>query len=218
MLNSARPIPVYYGESRWVGAAREYAADPIALLTKLLARYPDIVHVSLGRRQLVITHNADHVQHMLVAHQKNYAHPAAFRRVYTQARGLSLFTSEGEYWRRQRRLFQPAFHRESIAQMDGIFTAETERAIRAWEMRADTRSGPFDLQAEIKALTLNVVGRALFGVTMAGEQAGSEGHQFRQALDDTITWMTRRITALAPLPPAIPTPANRKFQRARDFG
>ncbi len=168
-------IPVYNGSSRWFGAAREYAADPIALLTKLLAHYPDIVHLNLGRRQLVITHNADHVQHMLVTHQKNYAHPAAFRRVYTQARGLSLFTSEGEYWRRQRRLFQPAFHRESIAHMDGIFTAEIERAIRAWEMRADARSGPFDLQAEIKALTLNVVGRALFGVYMAGEQAGSEG-------------------------------------------
>jgi len=217
MLNSTRPIPVYNGESRWVGAAREYAADPIALLTKLLAQYPDIVHVNLGRRQLVITHNADYLQHILVTHQKNYAHPAAFRRVYTQARGLSLFTSEGEYWRRQRRLFQPAFHRESIAHMDSLFTAETERAIRAWETRADAQSGPFDLQAEIKALTLNVVGRALFGVYMEGEQAGSEGHQFRQALDHTITWMTRRITAMVPVPPAIPTPANRKFQRARDF-
>lgn len=207
MPTALRPLPVYAGDSLLTGAAREYAADPIALLRKLLARYPDVVQVNLGRRQLVICHNADFIQHMLVTGQKNYVHPRAFMRVYHTARGVSLFTSEGEYWRRQRRLLQPAFHREQVARMDTIFTEEVGRTLERWA----ARSGPFDAQADLKLITLNTVGRALFGKRLDD----GEGRVFRQALDDLVTWATRRLTALAPLPPAIPTPANRRFQRAR---
>jgi cytochrome P450 len=205
MPTTLHPIPVYAGESRLVGAAREYAADPIALLRKLLARDPDLVEVNLGRRKLVICHNADFIQHMLVTHQKNYVHPRAFVRVYTQARGVSLFTSEGEYWRQQRRLLQPAFHREQIARMDSIFTSEVERTLQKWE----ARRGPFDAQADLKLITLNTVGRALFGKRLDD----GEGRVFRQALDDLVGWATRRLTTLVPLPASLPTPANRKFQR-----
>ncbi|MGQ0603694.1 MAG: cytochrome P450, partial [Anaerolineales bacterium] len=205
MPTSLRPIPVYAGESRFVGAAREYAADPIVLLRKLLAQYPDLVQVNLGRRQLVICHNADFIQHMLVTHQKNYVHPRAFVRVYTQARGVSLFTSEGEYWRQQRRLLQPAFHREQIARMDSIFSSEVERTLEKWALA----SGPFDAQADIKMITLNTVGRALFGKRLDD----GDGRIFRQAPDDLVAWATRRLTTLMPLPPSLPTPANRKFQR-----
>ena len=202
-----RPLPRYAGASRWAGAAREYAADPIALFTRLRAAYPDIVEVNLGRRQIVLTHNADFAQHMLVTHQKNYAHPTAFRHVYIQARGLSLFTSEGEYWRRQRRMLQPAFHRDQVAAMDRLITAEVERSLQAWAAEA----GEFDFQAEARALTLRTVGRALFGTAL---EAG-EGRAFRQALDDTVSWATRRLTALVPWPLSIPTPANRRFAQAR---
>lgn len=208
MAVTTLPLPVYRGASPWFGAAQEYAADPIALLTKLRGQYPDLVNVHLGRRQLLITHNADFAQHMLVTQQKNYVHPAAFRRVYHQARGVSLFTSEGEHWRRQRRLLQPAFHREQVARMDRIITTEVGRSLAAWEARAEA----FDFQAEARALTLRTVGRALFGVHMDA----AEGVAFRQALDDTMTWTTGRLTTPLPVPLAIPTPANRKFAQARD--
>ncbi len=200
-----RPLPVYSGESRLTGAAREYAADPIALLRKMLAQYPDLVQVNLGRRKLVLCHNADLIQHMLVTQQKNYVHPRAFVQVYRQARGVSLFTSEGEYWRQQRRLLQPAFHREQVAGMDTVFTSEVARTLDRWA----ARPGPFDAQADLKMITLNTVGRALFGRRLDD----GEGRLFRQALDDLVGWATRRLTSLAPLPPAFPTPANRKFKR-----
>src|SRR5207248_609800 len=94
--------------------------------------------------------------------------------------GNGLLTSEGETWRRHRNLAQPAFHRRRLEALAGSVTpAVAELSVR-WDQLA--KSGqPIDIGAEMGALTLTVVTRALYGQD-ASDQAELVGRSLSSAI------------------------------------
>src|SRR5260370_7698668 len=78
--------------------------------------------------------------------------------------GNGLLVSEGEFWRRQRRLAQPAFHRERIEAYARIMTQYTERRLATWR-DGDRR----DAHIELMSLTMEIVAKALFGMDVTHE-------------------------------------------------
>ena len=102
--------------------------------------------------------------------------------------GNGLFTSDGELWLRQRRLLQPAFHRQRIAGFGQVMTDQALRMLARWdEAVAAEPDKPVDVSAEMVRLTMAVVSEAMFGAAVEDEvdaisaaiQVGLEDIQFR---------------------------------------
>jgi cytochrome P450 len=118
--------------------------------------------------------------------------------------GNGLLTSEGDFWVRQRRLAQPAFHREQIAAYGQIIVAYTERMLTTWQ-DGETR----DIYRDMRRLTLEITARTLFDADVTG-RAGD----VVAALDVVRERFVARVNTALLVPEAIPTPANLRLRKA----
>ena len=121
--------------------------------------------------------------------------------------GQGLLVSEGEFWRRQRRLAQPAFHRSRIQEYGATMIESVERHIRNW--RGSERR---DLAREMMALTLDVAVRTLFGTSLP-----AEAQQVGQSTTFLMRYQLGRQRSPVRIPESWPTPRNRRATRERAF-
>jgi cytochrome P450 len=131
--------------------------DPLGFFTSLAQNYGDISHVRTAGEHLFLLNHPQLVKDVLVTNQKHFFKGRGLER----AKGLlgdGLLTSEGELHLRQRRLMQPAFHRERIASYASVMTGVADRVQRGW-----TDGSAIDVAREMSRLTLAVVGQTLFG-------------------------------------------------------
>jgi cytochrome P450 len=92
--------------------------DPIAVFTDAARRFGDIAHLKLGPLHGVLSRPED-VRHVLQANARNYHKSPLYEKVKLSV-GKGLLTSEDAFWLRQRRMAQPAFHRERIAALAAV--------------------------------------------------------------------------------------------------
>jgi cytochrome P450 len=183
--------------------------DPLGGIAYIFKRWGDIVCLRIvGLNHFYLIFRPDHVQHVLHDAQANYVKGERIDRTKVLI-GNGLFSSEGDVWRRQRRMIQPSFERRRIASLAPIVTSATRTMLDEWSEDA-TRGRTFDLPAAMTALTLDVIGRTFFGVELR-----SEAPAVREAIGVALTYVDRRVNAFVPLPVSVPTPAARQFQRAR---
>jgi cytochrome P450 len=161
------------------------------------------------RFDLYCVFHPDGVKAVLAGSREGYSKGNRFYQQIAQSFGWGLLTSEGELWRRQRRLVQPLFTRRQIAAYAELMAEEAAAVAGRWD-RATRNGWSVDANAEMVGLALRVVGRAIFGDDVA--RAGA-------VLDSAFPVLNRHTfrRAMSPLaPPASwPTPDNRRAARAR---
>jgi cytochrome P450 len=146
-------------------------------------------------------------EHVLVTHNKRYR-KGVLNAQFKVLDGLGLVTSEGDLWVRQRRMVQPAFHRQKLAALGSVMAEEAARAADRWVAHAaDGR--PFDVVPELMRLTLQSASRTLFGVDLE-----HEAQKVGPAVDDARAYLTWRMSRPF-VPPWVPTRLGRRFLRAR---
>jgi cytochrome P450 len=123
--------------------------------------------------------------------------------------GDALLTSDGERWRRQRRIIQPLFTRQRMASYVATMAEEADRLVASWAP-ATAAGRPVDLHREMTAFTLRVIGRLLFGADVDAA-IGQVGVAF-PVLN---RYIHRRIVSPVRWPRDWPTPANRRAASAR---
>jgi len=138
-------------------------------------RYGGVVTLSPNRVYLV-THS-DGVKHVVQDNHTNYI-KGPWYKVLRPLMGDGLFSSDGEYWKRQRRLVQPAFQRRHHPRMAGIVADATSSMLQRWEANA-SRALAIDARAEVILLTLEILLRSMF----SGDLIGCE-QELREALLD----------------------------------
>ncbi|TDB81435.1 cytochrome P450 [Actinomadura sp. KC216] len=149
--------------ARWWG---RMVRDPLATYGALVRRYGDAVQVPFGiRRAFFLLSRPEHAEHVLVANQDNYVKAFTYRPLRAFL-GDGLLTSEGETWRRHRRLVQPVFAQRHIVAFAPQMVEITRRGVQRWPDGV-----LLDAAEQLRRLTLDVVGRALFGSELAGEAA-----------------------------------------------
>jgi cytochrome P450 len=136
------------------------AADPLSFLLQITRNHGDVVQFPTAFGPLYLVNHPDYIRTVL--------HSTASFRVSMLKMGLGegLLTSEGAYWRSQRRRMQPAFHQQCIESLDSVITEATGELVRGWR-RFSASSQTFDVAAEMTRLTLRIIGKALLGVDFA---------------------------------------------------
>lgn len=160
------------------GVLKQFQNQPLQAMMTLFREYGDAIRFRavLNFYGYLFFH-PDHYQHILQDNNRNYTkmpHPslALLRPVI----GNGLLTSDGDFWRRQRRLASPAFHRKRIAAFATTMTAATDTMLQNWHTLAkDGR--PLDLNETMMHLTLEIVGKTLFSIDLTRE-ADTVGEAF----------------------------------------
>jgi cytochrome P450 len=145
--------------------------NPLALLPALHERYGDVVRYRADRWTITSLIRPDHVKHVLQDNHFNFVKAGTPDIVMMRHMlGEGLLTSDGPAWLRQRRMAQPAFHRERLERFGSAITAATLDLVEAW--RAPARDGRvFDIPEQMTHLTTRILAQAIFGVDIEHELA-----------------------------------------------
>jgi len=171
--------------------------NPFNLLRNAWKKYGDVCYVSGGRGRLYLVNNPDYIHDILVVDHKNFV-----KRSPLKFLGNGLITSNGEYHHRQKRLIQPAFHKERIASYGKIVTDYTQRMCEEWK-----DGDVIDMQAPTMRLTLQIVAKALFGTDV--EDAWKDVGRSATSIIDHLDRLTGPT---APIVRRLPT--SRKYLEA----
>ena len=162
-----------------------FAENALTTLVRLFDRHGDafVVHSpGIGRRLLVLSH-PDHVRRILVDNHANYRKGIGIDRVAILL-GNGIMTSEGETWRTQRKMIQPAFHRRVVAGYVARMQAANARLADKWDAAA--RSGmPVNVTQDMSEVTLEIILRALFGDDLDRLTTGRSDNPFAILTEET---------------------------------
>lgn len=165
---SARRFPPAPGVS-----SRELVRDPLKFFLTMTRQHGDIVCYRPMPEPAYLINHPDYVRHVLVDNNRNYSKETFSHQIFKKLMGDGLVTAEGDVWRKQRRMMQPAFHHTRLERLDALIANTTRMMLNRWE-RSYQQNEAIDVAREMAALTLTVTARALFGVDL-GENAGAIG-------------------------------------------
>jgi len=166
-------------------------------------RYPGLAHLKVAGEHVYLVNRPDLVWSLLVTNGRHTMKGRALQRA-KELLGEGLLTSEGELWRRQRRLVQPAFHRDRIRGYARQMVDTTSEHQAAW-----LDGQHVDLAQDMSALTLRIVGRTLFGVDLR-----DDSDEVGTALGQVLEGFQRRMVPGADLLLRVPTRAHRRLRAA----
>jgi cytochrome P450 len=124
----------------------------------------DLVHWRVGLQRFFASRSPKHAEHVLIAGHDKYR-KATHYRLIAAVTGEGLLTNEGEPWEHDRRLIQPIFAKRHLDALVPHMTAATGDFINRWDRRSPDET--IDVASAMSEVTLDVVGRALFGATLS---------------------------------------------------
>lgn len=178
-----------------LGHLPELRSDLLALYTRCAREYGDVALLRFGLKPVYLVSHPDLIEQVLTNRTfiKHYA-----LRMNRMLLGEGLLSSEGDFWLRQRRLIQPAFLRDRLAEYAQTMVEYALRWVERW------RDGEKrDIHADMRVLTMEITAKTLFGADVEGQ-----GPVVSKALNDVMESFTSRLFSVLRLPEKFPTPGN----------
>ncbi len=170
----------------------------------------DFYRIPFFFRSIFIVSNLEAIRHVLQANQKNYVKSPAYRNLKL-ALGNGLVTSEGEYWRRQRRLSQPAFYKTQLEELFKTMGQVTERFCADLAEKSKTGQ-PLDISKEMMSVTADIALKTLFG----SENPADISEMYRVMMDGQDYIIHRTIKPYL-VPFVFINGRHRRFRRDMDW-
>lgn len=187
-----------------LGSLRDFSRDQLGFYARCAREYGDVVPVRLGPFPGLLIYHPDAIEEVLVVRNRDFIKSRGVR-LMRGFLGDGLFTAEGDLWLRQRRLMQPAFHRQRVAAYGETMAAYAARQAADWHDGA-----VLDIHEEMMAVTRAIVAKTLFDADVS-EEARAIG----DASEIVMEYFGKRFgSLLALLPLWLPTPANLRLRRA----
>src|ERR1700676_4295596 len=188
-----------------IGEAIAFRRNPLTYLQQLAATYGDVVHFRLGRQHAFLLNHPDLVQEFLVVHSSKHLRGPVMQRGRA-VMGNGLLTSEEPLHATQRRLIQPAFHGDRIAQHAQVMGEYSRKACARW------RDGEtIDLRKEMMGLTLDILGKTLFNQRIE-EDAG----EIAEAVTELMSLVDLVFVPFSRHLMPLPLPGMRRLKRVRE--
>lgn len=188
-----------------LGNLSRFRRDPLTFLRNAAKRYGDIVYFRLGPKHVYLLNHPEFIKDVLVTRNHNFVKS----RVLQKARrflGTGLLTSEGQFHLRQRRLVQPAFHRDRLV---GYAAAMGEYAARTSGRLQDQST--IDMDREMMRLTLAIVAKTLFNADVE-----SDANEIGKSLATILHMFDAVLSPFSAILEKLPLPANRRATQARE--
>jgi cytochrome P450 len=181
-----------------------YRRGPLPYFQNLAIRYGDISYFTIGPQPAFFLNHPDLIKDVLVTQHHNFMKGLVLQRA-KRLLGEGLLTSEGDFHKRQRRLAQPAFHRQRVASYASAMVDFATRTSERWQHEAT-----LDISEEMMRLTLGIVGKTLFDADVESE-SGEVGEAMSVVMElfDTLTLPFFDLLSKLPLPQL------RRFDNAR---
>src|SRR5882757_6522121 len=175
--------------------------NPLEYFTKIARDYGDIAGLRTLNFKTLFVNHPDLIEEVLVTNARKYSKGRVLR-ANRHVFGEGLLTSEGDFWLRQRRLAQPAFHRSRIASYAATMVEFTQRLLERWSSGEER-----DAHQEMMRLTLQIVSKTLFDADV--ERDAQEVGKSLELLLEIGANFRRTIF----VPHWVPTPANLRVKR-----
>ena len=202
MLTAARPPGPK--NPPLVGHLRTFRRDPLDFLTRASREYGDLVYFKVASQHMYLVNHPDYVREILVNNQSNFMKSRALQRA-KMLLGEGLITSEGQHHLRQRRLVQPAFHRERLAGYAAVMSAQAVKMRERWQA-----GNTMDLSVEMAQMTLSIVAKTLFSADVE-----SEAPEIGDAMTTVIQMFRLLLMPFSEFIHKLPLPSVRRFNKAR---
>jgi cytochrome P450 len=185
----------------------EMIGDMLGLFRNTARQYGGIAQFKLLHKSYILLTNPDYVRYILQDHYKNYIRGRSVEtgRVLL-GDGLPLI--DGEFWLRERRLLQPAFHHERLGKLANTITTVIDTFMQDWVEKAHQKQA-LDLDDGMMRLTLTVIIKAMFSSPLE-DKIPSLGRAFNVASK----FMLWRSQQLWKLPLSVPLPRHVQYNRA----
>jgi cytochrome P450 len=182
-----------------------FRRSPLTYLQELARTYGDLVHFRLGWRNAFLLNHPDLVQEFLVVHASRQVRGPVMQRGRA-VMGDGLLTSEEPLHATQRRLLQPAFHRERIARHAQVMGEYAANACSRWKI-----GETIDLRGEMMGLTLAILGKTLFDQKIE-EDAG----EIAEAVTELMSLVDLVFVPFSRYLMRLPLPGLRRLKRVRE--
>ena len=187
------------------GHIRSFRRDPVAFLSRMGAEYGDLAHFKLGPVNAFFFNEPELIKDILVTRQGCFTKSRMLQRARILL-GEGLLTSEGQFHLRQRRMVQPAFHRDRLVGYAAVMGDYAVRARDRWQA-----GQTLDMSDEMMRYTLAVVGQTLFSADVEADAA-----EIGAALTNVLHMFDMLMLPFSEYFQKLPIPAVRRFEKARD--
>ena len=185
-----------------MGVMRDFNRDQLGFIERCRHEYGDIVWMRFLYVPAIFLYHPDDVEYVLVTNAKNFIKSMSLRSNFFQRLvGNGLLTSEGEEWKRQRRLSQPAFHRERVASYGQVMVDYPNRLTATWK-EGENR----DIHRDMMRLTLEIVVQCLFSADVS-----TDVDEVGATLKELVKPFASQATLGWILNNRLPTPAHLRF-------
>jgi cytochrome P450 len=194
LLPQGRPVA-------WIGGnLLHYRRDPLGFLTANARDYGDVVRIMFNKWYGFQLNHPDDVQQVLVKQAHKFHKAVIYKSTLSQYLGNGLLISDGDFWKRQRQLAQPAFHTKRIQTYSESMSYFTTAMLNKWQ-HGETRN----IAEDMMKLTLYIVAKTLFDADVS-----HESNKVAEALEVLLRSVIEQSQILVRLPDWIPTPARQR--------
>jgi cytochrome P450 len=192
------------GPDGWpvVGVFFDYVREPFEFATRVARDYGPLAYYPSLFTDFYQVNDPDLVEEVLVHQNQKFIKGSLFQQTLRPVVGDGLLTAEGEQWRRQRHMVNPAFHPDRIREYADVMVGDTRAMLDDWH-----DGETLDVHEAMMELTLDIVAKTLFGVDV-GDRAEGVG----EAMGIVMMRAESPLSGIIPL--SVPTPSNRRFERA----
>src|SRR5918997_10114 len=195
--------------NRVLGSIGDIYRDRLRFVLDTARTYGEVAQYRVAHMRVYQVNHPEGVGRLLHDNHRNYSKDVPTFGTLRLFLGNGLFTSDGDFWRRQRRLAQPAFHRRRVATFGELMTDATLAMLERWRPSVAQRQ-PLDVATEFMHLTLEVATKALFSTSVERDVDA-----IGRAITTLLSEVTFRFTFPFYPPLKVPTPRNRSFLAAR---
>lgn len=191
-----------------IGMIPEMTKDMLGMFMDLTKNHGGIVQFKLLNKTYMLVTKPEYVKHILQSNHHNYIRGKSVEtgRVLL---GNGLPLSDGDFWLSQRRIIQPAFHRQKLSALATTITNTIQEHLASWQKHSQTHQ-PFDMEDEMTKLTLFIIIKTMFSAKITDAQVKSLGDAFRLA-SAFMLWKSQQFVQL---PLSVPLPKHIAYNKA----
>jgi len=189
-----------------IGALPRFLRDPLTMLDEI-RHQGNVCRLELGFLDAVTLHHPDHVDHVLRSHHRDYTKGGAFWSMIRELLGNGLPVSEGDEWRRHRRMMQPQFHRQRLLGLATLIIDALDECLEWSDL--DSSWQTLDVGARMPHLTMSVASAALLGMNTSRDRSKLIARELDSMQDSLFSAMVAHR-----LPAWLPLPGRRRFAQS----